>query len=286
MRDFGIVHTRFWLWAKRNKLNDTEKIIAVYLLSSPHSNSLGCFYQPISYAAEDLGYSIDRVSKGYISLCKKDFINHCSCTNYVHIIKYLIWNPVQNNNHAKGLEKYIFSIPKDCTIISNILKSLYKFGNKYVKFNLLDRVYIGYLKGIGTVSTPYRYIDIDTDIDTEIETEKETKKKFVPPSEQDVIKYFIENGYTEYSAKKAFSFYDIADWVDTKGNKIKNWKQKMIGVWFKYKNKISSATAIQNQNKIIEPKTYAQLQDAERRQEVEKYKALKNERLRDEQNFN
>lgn len=67
---------------------------------------------------------------------------------------------------------------------------------------------------------------------------KETKNKvFTPPILSDVISYFVENGYTEQSAEKAFRYYNDAGWKDSKGNKVKNWKQKMQGVWFKDENK-------------------------------------------------
>ncbi len=71
---------------------------------------------------------------------------------------------------------------------------------------------------------------------------KETKgkksiKRFVPPTESEVIKYFVEKGYIASAGKKAFQYYDAANWKDGKGNKVKNWKQKMIGVWFKDENK-------------------------------------------------
>jgi hypothetical protein len=71
--------------------------------------------------------------------------------------------------------------------------------------------------------------------------DEEKNKIFTPPTEKEVIAYFLEKGYTEYSAKKAFQYYDSAKWVDSKGSKIKNWKQKMVGVWFKDENKQSSA---------------------------------------------
>lgn len=64
--------------------------------------------------------------------------------------------------------------------------------------------------------------------------------KFAPPSVDDVILYFAENGYTEESARKAFAFYDVAQWHDSNGKPVKNWKQKMINVWFKEENKTES----------------------------------------------
>lgn len=62
-------------------------------------------------------------------------------------------------------------------------------------------------------------------------------KIFVPPSMDEVKKYFKENGYSEIAAQKAFKYYETANWHDSKNNPVKNWKQKMQGVWFKDENK-------------------------------------------------
>ena len=70
------------------------------------------------------------------------------------------------------------------------------------------------------------------------------KKKFIPPTLDDVKEYFKLNGYKEEAAIKSFNFYSTADWHDTQGRPVKNWKQKMIGVWFKDENKISQNAKI------------------------------------------
>jgi hypothetical protein len=68
--------------------------------------------------------------------------------------------------------------------------------------------------------------------------EKESKGNVVvPPTIDEVIKYFIENGYTEEAARKAYGHYTAGDWHDMNGKKVKNWKQKMNNVWFKEENK-------------------------------------------------
>ena len=71
-----------------------------------------------------------------------------------------------------------------------------------------------------------------------------TKKKFIAPSLEEVVLYFKENGYKDDVARRAFNFYNTADWQDTQGRQVKNWKQKMIGVWFKDENKISQQVKI------------------------------------------
>lgn len=70
--------------------------------------------------------------------------------------------------------------------------------------------------------------------------DKKPKRVFTPPLLQDVILFFNENQYSELGAKKAFEYYDEGNWNDSKGNQVKNWKQKMRGVWFKDEYKIQT----------------------------------------------
>ncbi len=68
--------------------------------------------------------------------------------------------------------------------------------------------------------------------------EKVYKKKFIPPSIDDVKQYFQEKGYREDVAVKAFEYYELGNWKDSRGNPVKNWKQKMFTNWMKPEYKI------------------------------------------------
>lgn len=63
-----------------------------------------------------------------------------------------------------------------------------------------------------------------------------------PPSLEEVISYFDENGYTKESATKMFEYYEESRkpsgrvWKDGRGNTVKNWKQKARSIWFKPDN--------------------------------------------------
>lgn len=57
------------------------------------------------------------------------------------------------------------------------------------------------------------------------------------PDLDQVKLYFIENGYPEQLAVKAFNYYHVAGWKDSNGKQVRNWKQKMQSVWFKDENK-------------------------------------------------
>jgi hypothetical protein len=74
----------------------------------------------------------------------------------------------------------------------------------------------------------------------EIKRIKEKKNAFVPPTLNEVKQYFKEKGYREEIAIKAFTGYDEADWIDSQGNPVLNWKQKMVNVWFDEKNRVRS----------------------------------------------
>lgn len=65
------------------------------------------------------------------------------------------------------------------------------------------------------------------------EKKQKSVTTFVPPTLEQVVDYFVENGYSTYGAKKAYNHYAVADWCDVNGKKVKNWKQKVSTVWFK-----------------------------------------------------
>ena len=75
------------------------------------------------------------------------------------------------------------------------------------------------------------------DTPKECKKEKKERKHIEPPALADVISYFLENGYTEESAKKFFDYYTTGGWKDSKGNSVRVWKQKAQAVWFKPENK-------------------------------------------------
>jgi NADH:ubiquinone oxidoreductase subunit E len=103
-------------------------------------------------------------------------------------------------------------------------KSLSDAGKKGAENRWVNRVAIG--DGISTPNAKER------------KEKKERKESKVLYPTLDLIKeYFKQNGYSEESAIKAFNYYSVADWKDSNGNQVKNWKQKMHSVWFKDENK-------------------------------------------------
>ncbi len=97
-------------------------------------------------------------------------------------------------------------------------------------------------------------IHINSEEITQRKERKETKgkKEFIAPSQSEVSKYFVENGFTEQLAERFYKGYSEANWHDTKGNKIRIWKQKAQQVWFKSENKNGKAVLAPGQ-KLSDP---------------------------------
>jgi len=68
--------------------------------------------------------------------------------------------------------------------------------------------------------------------------------EFKPPTIDEVKAYFKENGYPESLAETFFKGYNVAEWKDSKGNQVKNWKQKAVHVWFKPDQKAKQEQSI------------------------------------------
>ena len=64
------------------------------------------------------------------------------------------------------------------------------------------------------------------------ETKGSPRAKFIPPTLGDIQEY-IASKKLNVDAEQFYDYFDTGGWVDSKGNKVKNWKQKLL-TWNKY----------------------------------------------------
>jgi len=121
MREYGSVHTRFWISSDVLQLSDKAKLLALYLLTGPHTNMLGCFRLPIGYVAEDLGWSNKTVSKGFSELLESGFATHDKASGWVLIHRFLDWNPIENPNQGKSIEKLFDQVSHNISIYNDLI---------------------------------------------------------------------------------------------------------------------------------------------------------------------
>lgn len=94
------------------------------------------------------------------------------------------------------------------------------------------------LTSLGILKPSKCNLKVGVNTQSRVEYTKEENIKVNKIKIEDVKSYFFENNYSEYSAQKFYDYYSIANWKDSKGNQVKNWKQKAQAVWFKPENEI------------------------------------------------
>lgn len=89
MQMFGIVPVEFWRDANLRKLSSQTRLIATYLLTSEHTNIIGCFRLPLQYATADLGFSRRSVVTAIAELTSIAFLEFDPSTDYFFIKEFL-----------------------------------------------------------------------------------------------------------------------------------------------------------------------------------------------------
>lgn len=138
MRDYGKVYTAFWTSEDVENMTEDERTLALYLLTCPHGNMLGCFRLPEAYASADLKWKSERVSKGFEGLVSKGYIYRCERASWVVILRYLKWNQFENPNVGKAAGKLFESIPAPMDAKAALVLALREFSPTFPLW-ILDR---------------------------------------------------------------------------------------------------------------------------------------------------
>ena len=102
-------------------------------------------------------------------------------------------------------------------------KDLFDYGDGLPNGNQrLTQVKISKVKISKDIEEPKQEIIINKNLDS-----SKKDKKFIPPKLQDVIDYCTARK-NKVDPKKFYDYFEAGDWKDSKGNQVKNWKQKII----------------------------------------------------------
>jgi len=120
MRDYGKVHTSFWASETLRGLDADAKLLALYLLTSQHTHMAGVFSLPDAYAMHDMGWDSERLSKGFQTLSDAGWLQRCSRTGWVRIVKFEKFNPPDNPNQRKAVDKQLALVPENCSFRGDV----------------------------------------------------------------------------------------------------------------------------------------------------------------------
>jgi len=107
MRLYGSIQTKFWTNPDIQKLSDQAKLLGAYLLSSSHTNMLGCFRVPIGYIADDLKWDVNTVTKAFSELSDIHYLTYDTENNWVFIHNFLKYNQLKILTKVEVLPNYL-----------------------------------------------------------------------------------------------------------------------------------------------------------------------------------
>lgn len=178
-------------------ITSTQKLI-IGLISSL-SNLKGYCYAGNEYFATCLSISKIRVSQSITDLEAKGFITRIIKRNQRNEVEQRILKLVLENDNIVLENIHIPHIENNSTLpLNSIIPHIENFKENKNINNKLNKVYI--------------------------------------PTLKEVEEYFLEKGDNLENAKKAFEYYDTANWHDSRGKQVKNWKQKMLANWINNNN--------------------------------------------------
>jgi hypothetical protein len=155
LRPFGQVQTKFWDGASSVKgLSDGAKLLALYLLTCPHHNSLGCFGLPMGYIAGDTGWQPQVIRRRLAELEGEGFAFYDEAAGWVIMPSYLKHNPAKNRDHMKGIIALAERVPERFGHYGKMVEALTAYARHAQ--NGMDTVLEGFRDRIDTVPTQCR----------------------------------------------------------------------------------------------------------------------------------
>lgn len=82
-------------------------------------------------------------------------------------------------------------------------------------------------------------------------TKTKTKTEIIKPSLQQIKEYCIKRD-NNVDYKRFYDYYESANWKDSSGKPIKNWKQKIIAVWEPKQETKNTGGYVEEQQRMYE----------------------------------
>lgn len=173
MRDYGKVHTSFWISDGMRRVSDDARLLALYLLTGQHTNMIGCFRLPDGYVSEDLSWSTERVSKGFDELSNNGFATRDQSSKWVLIRNFLAWNSVENPNQGIAALRLFDQVPDKSSVKPELARVL---------SSALSHISISKLKGSERVLQPF--LNQEQEQEQEQEEDSSGHGSATPPDDQ------------------------------------------------------------------------------------------------------
>lgn len=123
-RAYARVSPRFWTGRTGEKIKRRGiegVVVATYLMTSPHSNMLGLYRQPVMYMAEETGLTIEGASKGLRICIEAGFCDYEEATKMVWVYEMAKWQIADalssGDKRCSGIRKDYAALP-NCVFLA------------------------------------------------------------------------------------------------------------------------------------------------------------------------
>lgn len=234
MANYRSIHVKFWNDGTVEGLSPASKLLMLYFITNPYRNESGLYSITLKRISDDTGLTAKQRDRAMAELAEKGRVFYDEKESVVWVV-----NAIRHSSLNENCKK---SARKDVEFCSahDLAQSLL-FYYKSIGYSWVTEGFVIPMDPIHRVQgTGYR--DRVQGIGKGEEHEKGEKPRhgFVPPEVAEVITFFTERGFPESLARTAFEHYAVASWHDTRGQPVRNWKQKMISVWLKPENRNGS----------------------------------------------
>ena len=114
MRDFSKISPTLWHSERFNGLaHDDARYTYLYLLTSEHQTSAGCYRLPDAYAAADLPWPVERYRKARDELVKAELIRFDAIASVLMVTRWFRFNPPMNEKHLIGVRHILERLPSE-----------------------------------------------------------------------------------------------------------------------------------------------------------------------------
>lgn len=171
-RKFAQIEVGFWRSKKLVGASIEAKLLALYILSSPHRNSAGIFYMPMAYIQADLGWTEKQVRIQVSELARRRFIEFDERVSILAVVGWFGHNPIDNRKHAQAVIDQFCEAKCESQVylahVERFVRYAEQSGKEYLSGLDTERLTASDT-GIET-GTDSGFLTRDTDTDTETET--------------------------------------------------------------------------------------------------------------------
>lgn len=230
------INTVIWSDPWFEDLSSEEKLLFIYLITNEKTNMIGVYETSIKKMSFETGIDKSEIETILLKFEQKQKIKYIN--NRVVLLNFLKHQHYNTNMLKNAIDCYN-ALPEELKLhnFSTLSKDSEGFETLLNHFGMVRKV----------------EVEIEIEKEVEIKVKSEVKSKiFTPPTQIEVENYFVENGYTKESGTKAFEYYNRLNWKDSNNRPVKNWKNKMLSVWFTEKNKLVLPTQMTFEEKKAE----------------------------------